>query len=174
MPVSKNKRKNQKSVNQRSLKNKQRSLRENSALKVLGRGLAEFNKIRDNIRQVARMYVDVTKSIPGYQETDPEVHAGLTEAIPLLKAINLRYDGLTARVAELAKSPLQNQLDYVDEVQELESLYYELGHNFMDHFIPVISALERLGDVKGVDSGVVSEVRQTADNLKPKFETATA
>jgi hypothetical protein len=174
MPVSKNKRKNHKSVNQRDLKNKQRALRENSALKVLGRGLHEFNKIRENIRLVARMYVDVTKSIEGYQETDPSVHAGLTEAIPLLKAINLRYDALTARVAQLAKGPMQNQLDYVEEVQELESLYYELGHNFMDHFIPVVSALERLGEAKGIDKVVVSETRQAIDSMKPKFETATA
>lgn len=173
MPVSKNKRKNHNAVKAREAKKSRRVMRESAALKVLAQGLNEFNKTRDGIRKLARMYVDVTKSIPGYQETDPSVMTGLQEAIPILKLINARYEVLTAQVAELSKNPPKSELDMVDEIQELESLYYELGHNFLDHFLPVISALERLSDQKGVDKTVLSETVTAVEHLKPKFETVT-
>lgn len=173
MPVSKNKRKNHISAAAREQKKKRRLTRENHALKILAKGLSELNLIRNNIRQMARMYVDVTQQIPGYQETNPAVQVGLTNAIPILKEVNQRYDALLAHVNHLAKNPPAAQLEYVDEVGELETLYYLLGHDFMDHFIPVIEAIEKLGERKGIDQEVVANVRNAADAMKPKLTTVT-
>ncbi len=173
MPVSKNKRKNHISAAAREQKKKRRLTRENHALKILGKGLDELNRIRNNIRQMARMYVDVTKQIPGYQETNPEVQIGLTKAIPILKEVNERYDALLLQVKRLAENPPSAQLEYVDEVGEMEALYYLLGHDFMDHFIPVIEAIEKLGERKGIDQEIVADVRQAADAMKPKLTTVT-
>lgn len=173
MPVSKNKRKNHTAVKARADKKIRREKRENEALKILAMGLKEFYKTREGISKMARMYVDITKSIPNYQETDPAVGDGLRAGIPILKEINLRYDALVARVAELYKNPPKSQLDMVEEVQELESLYYELGHNFLDHFLPVISAVENLASAKGFDKKAVEEARVAVNALKPKFETVT-
>lgn len=171
MPVSKNNRKNHKAANARQAKRIQRQRKENSALTILGRGLLKFNTLRDNVRKLANIYVAVTKSIPNYQENDPAVMEGLKLAIPALQKINLQYDALAKRSAELAANPLKDELDYFPEMQMLEHLYMDFSQEFVVNFLPVIDAIERLSDNKGVDTKLLSETRQQLGEIKPTFET---
>lgn len=171
MPVSKNKRKNQKNVDQRAQKRAQRLKKENSGLNVLAKALVQFNEIRNNVRKLARMYVDVTQSIPGYQETNPNVMPGLQLAIAALKDVNAQYDALSARVAELAKNPPRSEMEYLPEMSAFEHMNITFTQDFMNNFMPVIEVLEKLGEVKGNDVGLIKETREALAEAKPQFET---
>lgn len=171
MPVSKNKRKNQKTVDIRAKKRAERLKKENSGLTVLGKALVQFNQIRNNVRKLARMYVDVTQSIPGYQETNPEVMSGLQLAIPALKEVNALYDKLSTDVAELAKNPPKNEMDYLPLMSAFEHMNVTFTQEFVVNFMPVVEALEKLADKKGVDADLVKETRGALDASKPQFET---
>lgn len=172
MPVSKNNRKNQKKVNDRNSKRVIAAKKANSGYAVLGRGLAQFNEIRNNVRRLANLYVQLTKSIPNYQETNPAVMAGLQLAIPALKSVNIQYDNLAKRTAELAKNPPKHEYDYFAEMAEFENMYIRFSEEFLGNFIPVIDAIEALSKDKK-DQELISETRSAISAIKPTFQTKT-
>lgn len=171
MPVSKNKRKNQKTLNLRNQKRVERAKKLNSGAAVIGKALSQFNVIRNNVRKLASMYVVLTKNIPGYQESDPKVMEGLLVAIPALKEVNAQYDLIAAEAAEITKSKPKDDLAYFPVMSKFEGMYFNFSENFISNFMPVIEAIERLGENKGADLKLIGETREALEVFKPKFET---
>ncbi|ELF5187218.1 hypothetical protein RBD99_002892 [Salmonella enterica] len=172
MPVSKNKRKNAQAKKRQHLARLERQKRLNSAPVVLAQGLKGFDVVLENVRQVSNMYVRVTKAIPDYQETNPDLLPGLAKAIPILKEVIATRDKITEDVKRLHQAGVRDQLEYMDCMQAFEAMTIRLGVDFMDEFMPIFDCLEELGEkYSGVDLELVTGTRKQLQEHKPVFKT---
>lgn len=172
MPVSKNKRKNAQAKKRQHTARVERQKRLNSAPVVLAQGLKGFDVVLENVRQVSTMYVRVTKAIPGYQETNPDLLPGLAKAIPILKEVIATRDKITEEVKRLHQAGVRDQLEYMDCMQAFEAMTIRLGVDFMDEFMPIFDCLEELGEkYSSVDLDLVTGTRKQLQEHKPEFKT---
>ena len=172
MPVSKNKRKNAQAKKRQHLARLERQKRLNSAPVVLAQGLKGFDVVLENVRQVSNMYVRVTKAIPDYQETNPDLLPGLAKAIPILKEVIATRDKITEDVKRLHQAGVRDQLEYMDCMQAFEAMTIRLGVDFMDEFMPIFDCLEELGEkYSDVDLELVTGTRKQLQEHKPVFKT---
>lgn len=172
MPVSKNKRKNAAVKNRQHKARQARAKKLNSGPVVLASGLKGFNVVLERIRQVAAMYVRVTKAIPGYQETNPDLLPGLQKAIPILQEVTVTRNRLEVELARMHQAGIRDEMEYLNLMQDFESMTIRLGVDFMDEFMPIFDCLEELGEKhKDVDVNLVTETRKQLQEHKPEFKT---
>lgn len=171
MPVSKNKRKNHASKQRRADKRAERIKKLNSAPVVLSSGLRDFNHMLEQIRRVSNTYVQITKQIPGYQETNPDLQPGLVKAIPILKELNTERDRISDAIKVLHQRQAHED-EYFQLMSDFEALTLRFGSEFMDAYLPMFDSLEALGkNYPNIDVKLIADTRLLALQHKPEFKT---
>lgn len=145
MPVSKNVRKNRKTTNAKQKKRDELARKRNSAPAVISFGISKLNGIMNDIRAIAGMYVTITKGIPNYAETSPEILKGLKKVIPELRYIIEERDRIIKSTAELVERRAAD-LEYFPYVSAMENMMSKVMGELLPAFAPVMDKVSMLSD----------------------------
>lgn len=166
MPVSKSRKtRNKKSTGA------ERQTQKFKTISEIKSGIRRFDVVLSGVRFISGKYAEVTKAIPGYSETNPDVLKGLNNAIPSLQRVIATRARILNEVEHIRKLPNVREHAFFGCYNNLQELLSEFQQIFLPEFVPVVEALETLIDDEETLSQIGNFRGQVEANLPETLKT---